>query len=65
MVVREVNAMLMLKSERRFAAVCYAERLISKMMGREFHFPMLWSNLHGALFCFCVNQTALKLPIPN
>jgi len=57
-VVREVNTMLVLKSERRFRVVYYAERLISKVMGRQFHFPMLWSNLDGALFCFCVNDTA-------
>jgi len=59
-VVREVNAILMLKSHRRFAPVYYAERLISKVMRREFNFPMLWSNLDGALFCFCVNNAAAR-----
>ena len=59
-VVREVNAILMLKSEQRFAVVYYAERLISRLMGHELQFPMLWSNLDGALFCFCVNNTAAK-----
>jgi hypothetical protein len=58
-IVREVNAMLMLKSERRFPIIYYAEQAISKLVGRSsFHFNLLWSKLDGALFCFCVNRTA-------
>ena len=57
-VVRWVNSILLLKSERRFAVVHYAERVISKLTGRDFHFKLLWSRLEGALFCFCVNRTA-------
>jgi hypothetical protein len=56
--VRWGNSILMLKSERRFAAVHYSERLISKVIGSRFHFKLLWSKLEGALFCFCVNKTA-------
>jgi hypothetical protein len=56
--VRWVNTILMLKSERRFAVVHYTERLISKLMGRKFLFKLMWSELEGALFCFCVNRTA-------
>jgi hypothetical protein len=56
--VRWVNSILMLKSERRFAVVYYSERLISKMIGSQFHFKLLWLKLEGALFCFCVNKTA-------
>jgi hypothetical protein len=57
-VVRWVNSILILKSERRFAVVHYAERVISKLTGREFHFKLMWAKLEGALFCFCVNRTA-------
>jgi len=57
-VVRWVNSILILKSERRFAVVHYAERVISKLSGREFHFKLMWAKLEGALFCFCVNRTA-------
>jgi hypothetical protein len=57
-IVRWVNSMLMLKSERRFAVVHYIERVISKLIRREFRFNLIWSNLEGALFCFCVNKTA-------
>jgi hypothetical protein len=56
--VRWTNSILLLKSEQRFALVYYAERLISKLIGRQFQFPFLWSDLDGALFCFCVNKTA-------
>jgi hypothetical protein len=57
-VVRWVNSILILKSERRFAVVHYAERVMSKLTGREFHFKLMWAKLEGALFCFCVNRTA-------
>jgi hypothetical protein len=57
-VVRWVNSILMLKSERRFAVVYYVERVISKLIRRPFKFSLLWSHLDGALFCFCVNKTA-------
>jgi hypothetical protein len=57
-VVRWVNSMLILKSERRFAVIHYAERGISKLIRREFRFKLIWSHLEGALFCFCVNRTA-------
>ena len=59
-IVRWVNSILMLKSEQRFVLVHYAERVISKVRRRKFQFKLLWSHLEGALFCFCVNQTAEK-----
>jgi hypothetical protein len=57
-IVRWVNSILILKSERRFAVVHYTERVLSKLTGREFHFKPIWSKLDGALFSFCVNRTA-------
>jgi hypothetical protein len=57
-IVRWINAILMLKSEHRFAVVHYAERLLSKVFRRQIKFRLLWSHLEGALFCFCVNRTA-------
>jgi hypothetical protein len=57
-VVRWVNSILMLKSERRFAVVYYAERVLSKLIGRTVRFTQLWMQHDGALFCFCVNRTA-------
>jgi hypothetical protein len=59
-VVRWINSVLILKSERRFPVVHYVERVISKLTRREFHFERVWSNLDGVLFCFCVNRTAEK-----
>ena len=56
--VQWLNSILMLKSERRYAFVYYAERVISKVFRCQFHFKLIWSNLDGALFCFCVNNTA-------
>ena len=57
-IVRWLNAILSVRSQKRFAAVYYAERVISKLIGRYFVFKPLWSRLDGALFCYCVNRTA-------
>ena len=57
-IVRWWNSMLQVKSARRFAVIYYAERVLSKLTRRDVKFPRLWSNLDGALFCFCVNRTA-------
>lgn len=56
--VRWVNSMLLVKSKRRFAVVYYAERVIAKLIGREFRFKPMWRQAEGLLFCFCVNKTA-------
>jgi hypothetical protein len=73
--VRWVNCMLMLKSEQRFAAIHYAERVISRVLRRQFRFKFMWSHLEGTLFSFCVNKTAsmyrehlstvIKSSVPN
>jgi hypothetical protein len=52
--------MLDMKSARRFAVIHYAERVLCKLTRQDVKFPRLWSNLDGALFCFCVNRTADK-----
>jgi hypothetical protein len=57
-IVRWLNAILFVRSQERFAAVYYAERVISKLIGRYFVFKPLWSKLDGALFCYCVNRAA-------
>ena len=56
--VRWINTILMMKSARRYAVVYYAERVVSKLVGRTFHFKLVWWKLDGSLFCFCVNRTA-------
>lgn len=56
--VRWVNSILMMRSRRRYAVVYYAERVLSKLIGRRFHFKRMWSRLDGALYCFCVNRAA-------
>ena len=57
-IVKWVNSILSLRSQKRFAAVYYSERVISKLIRRYFIFKPLWSKLDGALFCYCVNKTA-------
>jgi hypothetical protein len=57
-VVRWINSILMLKSEKRFTFVHYVERVISKVLLRQFTFRFMWAHLEGTLFCFSVNKTA-------
>jgi hypothetical protein len=57
-IVRWVNTLLMLKSRQRHAVVYVTERVISKLTGRKFQFKRMWSQLDGALYCFCVNRAA-------
>jgi hypothetical protein len=56
--VRFVNTVLSLRSEKRYRAVYYFERVVSKLTDREFRFKPLWQRLNGSLFCFCVNKCA-------
>jgi len=60
-IISRVNSILSLRSQKRFAAVYYAERVISKLIRRYFIFKPLWSKLDGALLCYCVNKTAKSL----
>lgn len=54
--VHFVNTILSLRSETRYRAVYYFERIISKLTNREFRFTPLWQHLNGSLFCFSVNK---------
>jgi hypothetical protein len=55
-----VNRVLSLRSEKRYPAVYYSERIISKLFRKDFRFKPLWRHLDGSLFCFCVNKFAQK-----
>jgi hypothetical protein len=52
--VHLVNSVIAFRYNYR--AVYYLERLISKIIRREFVFDLLWKHLDGSLFCFCVNK---------
>jgi hypothetical protein len=52
------NTILKLRSESRYRAVYYLERIVSKLTGREFSFKPLWQHLESPLFCFSVNKCA-------
>lgn len=54
--VRRWNATVWTTSPRRHAWNYYLQRAISKLMGRHFTFPQVWTRLNGSIFCFCVNK---------
>lgn len=59
-VVRWVNTLLQVSYLRRVSGIYFIEGIVSKLTGTKFRFPVLWSKLDGALYCFCVNRTADK-----
>jgi len=54
--VRWYNTIVYLKSEQRYVFIDFAERVVRKLLGLRL--KPLWSELDGALYCFCVNRTA-------
>lgn len=56
--IRKWNGMLRMTSPRRHRWNYYLQRLISKLIRRDFYFPSVWSKLNGEIFCFCVNKRA-------
>lgn len=59
-VVRWINTLLQVSYLRRVSGIYFIEGVVSKLTGMKFRFPVLWSKLDGALYCFCVNRTADK-----
>jgi hypothetical protein len=54
--VRRLNSVLVFA--RRHAWVYYMERIVSRLLGRDYKVPILWRRLDGSVFCFCVNKRA-------
>jgi hypothetical protein len=54
--VRRWNAIVWTTSPQRHAWNYYFQRLISRLLGRDFSFPLVWTHLNGRIFCFCVNK---------
>jgi hypothetical protein len=55
-VVRWINSLLMLASERRYPLVHLFKRVARRLLKRPV--PLLWARLNGALYVYCVNQHA-------
>jgi len=54
--IHVINSALTFKFERRYKFIYYMERIISKLIGKDFVFPLLWRHLNGSIFCFAVNK---------
>jgi len=50
------NAIVWTTSPRRHIWNYYLQRALSKLLRKQFNFPLVWRQLNNALFCFCVNQ---------
>ncbi len=58
--VRWWNTVLKFKYYGVYKLVYYLERIVSKVMRREFKFPFVWGQLNGRVFCFGVNRRAAE-----
>ncbi|MBW1784086.1 MAG: hypothetical protein JRL30_25525 [Deltaproteobacteria bacterium] len=54
--VHFINTMITFKFTKRYRIIYFAERLISRLRGKPYTFPLLWKDLNGSLFCFAVNK---------
>lgn len=61
--VRKWNSLQWTTTPQRHAWNYYLQRLVSKILRREFEFPQAWTWLSSALFCFCVNRRAAEYRI--
>lgn len=56
--VHRINAIIWFISPCQYRWLYYLERAISKLIRRDFHFPMLLKKVNSGLFCYCVNKRA-------
>jgi hypothetical protein len=54
--VHRINARIIFHTPRHYRYVYYAHRLLSKLAGRAAKIPILYRQLDGRLYCFCVNK---------
>jgi len=54
--VRKWNSIIWTTSPRRHVWNYYLERALSKLLHKEFSFPLVYKQLDSSLFCFCVNR---------
>lgn len=55
-IVHRINQVLYYYSPNRYPLLYYLERIICRLLRREWTFETIWKNLDGTLFCFCVNR---------
>jgi hypothetical protein len=59
-VVHKVNKRLVYHTPYRYRYIYYAERLLSRLTGREIAVPWVCSSLNARLYTFCVNGRAAE-----
>jgi len=55
-VVHFINTCLHFSSPTRYRAIYFFERAVSKIIGRNWSFTKIWSDIDGTIFCFAVNK---------
>lgn len=58
--VRGANRVFWFVSPRQHLWLYYLQRLISRLLRRDFQFPTLWQSLDNAFYSFCVNKRAAE-----
>lgn len=54
--VRRWNGIVTMTSPKRHLWNYYLQRIISKIIRKDFNFSIIWSSLNSSIFCYCVNK---------
>lgn len=55
-VVHALNRLTWFASPRQNRWIYYSERLITRIIGRNYSFPIIWRHLNCVFYSFCVNK---------
>lgn len=55
-IVRRWNGIVTMTSPKRHLWNYYLQRIISKIIRKDFQFPIIWLSLNSSIFCYCVNK---------
>lgn len=58
--VHSVNRVLWFVSPKKYLWLYYVQRVISRLIRRDYQFPTLWQQLDNAFYSFCVNKRACE-----
>ncbi|MBD1399342.1 hypothetical protein [Pelovirga terrestris] len=54
--VHRINTWIVFRNFSGHKYIYYFERIVSRIIRRNWRIPSLWKRLNGSLYCFCVNK---------
>lgn len=53
---QRLNALIWFTTPNKYRVVYFAQRVLSRLLGRSFQFPLIFERLRAGVFCFSVNK---------